>query len=319
MIPAPAALSVAGLKVGYVRPGGVVAAVVGGVDLVLEPARILGLAGESGCGKSTATLASIGYSAPGARRLGGYSRLAGLELLELDRAALRDVWGSRIGYVAQDAASALNPRHRVGRQVAEALELHLELSEDEVRARVLSMLQLVGIPDPEDAVRRYPWQFSGGQQQRIALAAAMICEPEVLVLDEPTTGLDVTTRRQITTLIAALVRRTGTAALHISHDLAMLAETADELVVMYAGEVVEQGPAAAVARAPRHPYSAALTIRAPSLASPGSRHLPSWMTLVLSRRAVDTCVTSARRPNRPSPTPETACGSDVCAPLNWAG
>ncbi len=254
------ALTVDGLSVGY---GTGPTVVVRDVSFALQAGRILGVAGESGCGKSTTALSVIGYQSPGAARLGGASRLGEVDLLDLGRIALRQVWGKRIAYVAQDAAAALNPLHRIGRQVGEALELH-EPGAD-VEARVLAMLEAVGIPDPASAVRRYPWQFSGGQQQRIALAAALVCEPEVLVLDEPTTGLDVTTQRQITALIGDLVRRTGTAGLHISHNLAMLSESCDDLIVMYAGEIVEHGPAAQLARAPRHPYSAALLDAVPRI------------------------------------------------------
>ena len=253
-----AVLEIAGLTVAYRSGGGAPVIVVRDVDLTLHGGRVLGVAGESGCGKSTAVLAGIGYPSPGAVRLAGSSQLGEIDLLALDRTEMQGVWGRRIGYVAQDAASALNARHRVGRQVAEALELHGELAPDAIRARVLATLDAVGIPDPATAVDRYPWQFSGGEQQRIALAAAMVCEPKVLILDEPTTGLDATTRAQITKLIGGLVRRTGTAALHISHDLAMLASCCDDLAVMYAGEVVERGPVSRVAAAPRHPYSAAL-------------------------------------------------------------
>ena len=210
-------------------------------------------------------LAGIGYPIPGAIRLAGSSQFGDIDLLTLDRAQMRGIWGRRIGYVAQDAASALNPRHRVGQQVAEALKLHSDLALDAIRARVLGMLDAVGIPDPATAVDRYPWQFSGGEQQRVALAAALICEPQVLILDEPTTGLDATTRAQIARLIGDLVHWKEIAALHISHDLAMLADCCDDLAVMYAGEVVERGRVSSVIAAPRHPYSAAMLDAVPRI------------------------------------------------------
>lgn len=251
-------LRVEALGVAYERPDGEPSVVVRDVSFDLRAGRILGMAGESGCGKSTAALAAIGFRSPSARVTGGRSLLGGDDLLGFARGALREVWGSRIAYVAQDATGALNPLQRVMRQLREPLELHLGLSRAEQEDRALELLDAVGIPDPRGAARRYPFQFSGGQQQRIALAVAMACSPEVLVLDEPTTGLDVTTQKQISALIARLVGDSGAAALHISHDLSLLASTCDDLVIMYAGEVVERSGAGEVYARPRHPYSAAL-------------------------------------------------------------
>ena len=254
-----AALEVSGLTVGYrSRRSGEVAVVVKDLDLVLQEGRIHGLAGESGCGKSTAALAAIGFRIPGSVRLGGESRFASVDLLSAKSETLRGIWGRQISYVAQDAAGALSPLFRVERLLAEPLKLHLGLRGADLRARSLSLLQNVGLPEPELALRRYPHQFSGGQQQRIALAVAMACEPSVLVLDEPTTGLDVTTQAQITQLIGELVRNTGTAALSISHDLALLVTVCDEIAIMYAGEIAERATAEELYREPRHPYTAAL-------------------------------------------------------------
>lgn len=262
------ALEVEGLSVGYEQDDGSVATVVRDVSFRLRQGQILGLAGESGCGKSTAALAAMGYRGPGTRLLGGRSMLGGTDLLPLPRQELRGVWGRRVAYVAQDAAGSLNPVHRVGAQVAEPLKLHTDLDKAEREKQVLEILGAVGIDRPASAVRRYPHEFSGGQQQRISLAAAMVCEPEVLILDEPTTGLDVTTQEQISELIAEMVQRTGTAALQISHDLVLLATTCQEIVIMYGGEIVESGTAAGVYESPRHPYSAALLDAVPKVDDP---------------------------------------------------
>ena len=261
------ALRVEGLSVAYGGRDGRLRTVVSDLDLDLRQGRLMGLAGESGCGKSTAALAAIGYVAPRARTLTGTSMLGDLDLLAQPRSRLRSIWGKRVTYVTQDAAGALNPLHKVGAQVAEPLELHMGLHGSAARERAVELLERMGIPNAAAAADRYPFQFSGGQQQRIALAAAMACEPEVLVLDEPTTGLDVTTQERISELIMEQVANTGTAALHISHDLALLAESCDEIAIMYAGEIVERGSAARLLSAPRHPYTAALLKAVPRVDS----------------------------------------------------
>jgi len=186
-------------------------------------------------------------------------------LLALSTGELRQLWGARIAYVAQSAAAALNPAIPVGRQLAQVLETHLGLRGDPLRAGQLELFAGVGLPDPEGALVRYPFEFSGGQQQRIAIAIAIACRPEVLILDEPTTGLDVTTQARISSLVGSLVLREGIAALYVSHDLALLAAVTNRLAVMYAGEIVEQGSTAEVIRRPAHPYTRALLAAAPSV------------------------------------------------------
>lgn len=251
-------LAVRDLTVGYRRSDGGVNVVVSDVSFDLDSGRLLGLAGESGSGKSTTALAAIGYRAAGSVRLGGRSLLGDVDLLSLPSADLRGLWGSSVAYVAQDASQSLSPLMRVERLLAEPLRLHLGLRGAPLRERSLTLLHEVGIPDPESALRRFPHQFSGGQQQRIALAIAMACEPRVLVLDEPTTGLDVTTQAQIVQLVDRLVKQSGTAAVLISHDLALLGTICDDIAIMYAGEIVEQAAAPEVIAEPRHPYTAAL-------------------------------------------------------------
>ena len=263
------ALSVRSLSVGYESAnGGSRTVVVNGVDLDLRPGEILGLAGESGCGKSTAALSAIGFRIPGAEVLSGSATMDEVDLLTQPISALRKIWGKRISYVAQEAAQALNPLHRVERLLTDPLAMHLGLRGPALRERALRLLEDVGIPEPDVAIRRYPHQFSGGQQQRIALAIALSCQPAVLILDEPTTGLDVTTQAQISELLRTLVRESGTAALSISHDLALLATVCDEIAIMYAGEIVEQSAAKELYSDPRHPYALALLDAVPKVADP---------------------------------------------------
>jgi peptide/nickel transport system ATP-binding protein len=262
------ALAVEGLTVGYVTEDGGLNTVVWDVDLALEAGKVVGLAGESGCGKSTTALAAMGYRPSGARILGGSVRLDGVDLLRLPRERLREVWGRRIAYVAQDASRALNPALTIGRQLQDPLARHLGLRGATVRRRQAELLASVGIPDPEPALHRYPHQFSGGQQQRIAIAIAISCEPGVLILDEPTTGLDVTTQAHVSALLRTIVRETDAATLYVSHDLALLSTVADSLAVMYAGQIVEAGSTARLLEEPRHPYTQALLLSVPSATTP---------------------------------------------------
>jgi peptide/nickel transport system ATP-binding protein len=252
------------LSVGYIRADGEDNVVVWKASFSLAPGTVLGLAGESGCGKSTTALAAIGYRAPGSRILTGSARLDGLDLLTLPSAKLRAIWGRRVAYVAQNATTALNPAIPIGRQLAQPLARHLHLNGGPLRERQLELLESVGIPNPPAALERYPHQFSGGQQQRIAIAIALSCKPQVLILDEPTTGLDVTTQARISALLRSLVADTGAATLYVSHDLSLLSTVADRLAVMYAGEIVEESDARAIARQPRHPYTQALLAAVPT-------------------------------------------------------
>lgn len=258
-------LSVRDLGVGYSVAKNTLVSVVHGVSFDLHRGQILGLAGESGCGKSTASLAAIGYRSATARIMSGASMLGDQDLLSLSRKDLRSLWGRRVSYVAQNATTALNPGLRVGEQLAQPLRHHLQLDGDALRERQVELFEAVQIPDPVASLRRYPHQFSGGQQQRIAIAIAIACRPDVLVLDEPTTGLDVTTQAKISQLLRSLVESEGMAGLYVSHDLALLAKVTDSLAVMYAGEIVEQGTSREVLTQPRHPYTRALMASVPSL------------------------------------------------------
>jgi peptide/nickel transport system ATP-binding protein len=263
-----ATLVVEDLSVGYRQPDRGVLRVVAAVDLELHPGRVLGLAGESGCGKSTAALAAVGYRHPGGVVLGGRSLLGGRDLLGLPHSALRVMWGRRVAYISQNAATSLNPALTIGRHFDEVLRRHVGLHGSQMAERELELLESVGIPEPQSALHRYPHQLSGGQQQRVALALAFACRPSVLVLDEPTTGLDVTTQAKMSALLRVLIEETNVAVLYVSHDLALLSTFVSDVSVMYAGEIVERGPVEAIVGAPQHPYTHALLRAVPSAHAP---------------------------------------------------
>ncbi len=272
--PTAPVLSVRDLRVAYRTAGGPVHAV-RGVDLALPAGRVLGLVGESGSGKSTVALAVMGALGPAAR-VSGEVRFRGENLLGRPPAALRRLWGRRLAIVFQDPGGSLNPVLPVGDQVVEVLTEHESLGRAAARGRMLELFAAVQLPDPEALARRYPHQLSGGQQQRVAIAIALACDPDLLVLDEPTTGLDVTTEARILDLVDALRRRTAAGILYITHNLAVVGRLADEVAVMYAGEVVEQGPVAAVFAQPRHPYTVDLLDCLPRVdRPPPARLLPA--------------------------------------------
>ena len=237
------------------------------VSLELAPGRITGLAGESGAGKSTLALCLMGYRTAGQRVLSGEVDLAGSSITGASVKRLRGLWGSRLAYLPQDTSTSLNPALTVGRHFTESLAKHEHLRHEAARRTAAQWLARVAIPRPEQALRRYPHQFSGGQQQRIAIALALCLEPAVLILDEPTTGLDVVTQAQVNGLVIELAREAGVAMLYVSHNLAMLATVSDDLAIMYAGQIVERGPVSSVYHAPRHPYTAALIAAVPTIES----------------------------------------------------
>ena len=259
---APVLLSARGLSAGY-RDGAGTRQILADVDLDLPENRIIGLAGESGCGKSTLALAMAGYRPPGLRLLGGSVTFRGQDISGLSARQLRRFWGRHIAYLPQDTATALNPALRVGRQIAEVFQLHKGMDRRAALAAGTDMLRRVGLPDPERAMHRYPHEFSGGQQQRIAIAIALGPGPEVVILDEPTTGLDVTVQALVNTLIVDLIRAERMTALYVSHNLALLAVLCDELRILYAGQVVEAGAAEQVYFAPEHPYTQDLVAAVP--------------------------------------------------------
>jgi peptide/nickel transport system ATP-binding protein len=236
--------------------------VVSGVSFALRPGAVLGLVGESGSGKTTVALALLGHTRRGLSVAGGEICLAGTDLLRLSPAELRALRGATVSYVPQDPAAALNPALRVGYQLREALAVHPGVIADP-GARIREVLREASLDAAPDLLRRYPHQLSGGQQQRVGLAMAFACRPALIVLDEPTTGLDVSTQRRVLDTIRRLCRGYGVAAVYVSHDLAVVSELADEVAVMYAGRIVEAGPAGVLFSQPRHPYTQGLLAAVP--------------------------------------------------------
>ncbi|MCQ6552499.1 ABC transporter ATP-binding protein [Streptomyces sp. C10-9-1] len=266
-------LRVRDLRVTYGSGAGAVPAL-RGVDLSLEAGRTLGLAGESGCGKSTLALALLRLL-PASARTTGEVLLAGEDVLTMRWGRLRAVRWAGASIVFQGAMHSLNAVHRVGDQIAEPVLLHEGVSPGEARSRANVLLRQVGLP--ASRADAYPHELSGGQRQRVMIAMALACRPRLLVADEPTTALDVMVQAQVLRLIGGLVAGQGIALLMISHDLGMLARTCDTLAVMYAGRIVEEGPARAVHEAARHPYGRALSAAFPRIGDPASRRAPQGL------------------------------------------
>ena len=228
------------------------------VSLRLDRGEILGLVGESGAGKSLTGLALTGLLPPNAVVTGGSVRLDGQEILGRPEAALRRIRGRRIGMVFQDPMTALDPLMRIGEQLVETIRHHLKLSRRAALDRAAELLDAVGIPGARQRLRSYPHEFSGGMRQRVVIALALAAEPELIVADEPTTALDVSVQAQVLELLRGLCRDRGTAILLVTHDMGVIAETADRLAVLYAGGGIEAGPVAAVLSDPGHPYARGL-------------------------------------------------------------
>ncbi|MEV0733369.1 ABC transporter ATP-binding protein [Polymorphospora sp. NPDC050346] len=245
------------------------------VDLRVPAGSTVGLVGESGCGKSM-TIMSISRLLPATVRVDPASRIRydGVDLLGLSERQLEDVRGKEIGFVFQDPMTALNPVYRAEAQIAQVLRRHEGMRSGAAKARARELLELVGIPEPGRTGRRFPHELSGGMRQRVVIAMAVAAGPRLLLADEPTTALDVTTQAQIISLLKSLQDQFGMSIVLVSHDLSLIAEASDTVSVMYAGRIVESGPANAVLSAPQHPYTAGLVRSMPTFATPRDRPMP---------------------------------------------
>ena len=266
-----ALLEIRDLRTHFFTREGVVQAV-DGVSLAVEPGRTLGLVGESGCGKSVTALSIMRLlPAPPARIVSGHIRFAGRDLTALSERELEEVRGREIAMVFQDPMTALNPTLTIGTQICEVLQRHLGLDRRPARRRAAELLAEVGIPRAYERLDDYPHRFSGGMRQRVVIAIAIACEPRLLIADEPTTALDVTVQAQVLDLLDDLRREHEMAMLLITHNMGVVAECADDVAVMYAGQIVEQAPAAELFLRPEHPYTEALLDALPDLDDPDAR------------------------------------------------
>ena len=258
-------LSVTGLTTEFQPDEGLVRAV-DGVSFDLPPGGTLGIVGESGCGKSVTALSIMGLlPRPNGNIRSGKIHYQGEDLAAADTTRLQRIRGNEISMVFQEPMTALNPVHTIGRQLTEVVAIHTDQSPDEQIRTAVAMLQRVGIPAPELRMTEYPHQLSGGMRQRVVIAIALICEPRLLIADEPTTALDVTIQAQILDLISSLQKDFGMAMIMITHDLGVIAETCEQVVVMYAGQVVEQGSVFDIFDRPKHPYTQGLLRSIPKL------------------------------------------------------
>ncbi|MEX1335158.1 MAG: ABC transporter ATP-binding protein [Candidatus Limnocylindrales bacterium] len=250
-------LEVKGLRTSFYTRAGVIKAVTG-LDFHVNKGEILGIVGESGCGKSVTSLTILGLVGEPGKVEGGEVLFGGQDLLKISSDEMRRIRGDRIAMIFQQPQSSLNPVMKVGPQIAESLMIHRGLDEKGARARSLELMDMVGIPDAARRYEAYPHEMSGGMAQRVMIAIALSCEPELLIADEPTTALDVTIQAQILDLMKTLQEETGTAIILITHDLGVVAEMCDRAAVMYAGEIVEQTDVRTLFSEPKHPYTRGL-------------------------------------------------------------
>ncbi|MHC1743017.1 MAG: ABC transporter ATP-binding protein [Syntrophobacteraceae bacterium] len=266
-------LDVKGLQTYFFTEGGVARAV-DGASFQLEHGQVLAIVGESGCGKSVTALSIMGLLSPPGRIVGGEAWFEGRNLFALSEKEMQSIRGNRISMIFQEPMTSLNPVFRIQDQIAEVLERHRQATRKEALEQVVDLLGQVGIANPKLRMRDYPHQMSGGMRQRAMIAMALACRPQILIADEPTTALDVTIQAQILALLQEMRESTGTSILLITHDLGVVAETAEEVVVMYAGRVVESAPVRDLFESPLHPYTQGLMHSIPARrASDAARRL----------------------------------------------
>jgi peptide/nickel transport system ATP-binding protein len=263
-------LSVRDLKVQFSSRRGLLTAI-DGVSFDIAPGEVLGVVGESGAGKSITGTAVIGLIDPPGRIAGGEIRLKGERIDNLKPEAMRRIRGRRIGMIFQDPLTSLNPLYTVGKQLTETITTHLPLGRDGARRRAIALLEEVGIPAAAARIDSYPHEFSGGMRQRVVIALALAAEPELVIADEPTTALDVSVQAQVIAVLKRLCRERGTAVMLITHDMGVIAETADRVAVMYAGRIAEIGPVRTVIKQPHHPYTVGLMGSIPTVTGDDER------------------------------------------------
>ena len=266
-------LQVTDLHTSFFTPAGEVKAV-NGVSFSLEKGKVLGIVGESGSGKSVTAYSILQILANPGKIVSGSILLDGEELVGASKEIMRTIRGNRISIIFQDPMTSLNPVYTIGNQLIEAIRLHTSRNKAEAKARAIEMLELVGINEPEKRIKQYPHELSGGMRQRVMIAMALACEPDILIADEPTTALDVTIQAQILDLMKDLQKKLGMAIIMITHDLGVVAEMCDEVIVMYAGEVCERGTADEVFYSPKHEYTKGLLRSIPTVSDEDKRLEP---------------------------------------------
>ncbi|HEX6922225.1 MAG TPA: ABC transporter ATP-binding protein [Bacillales bacterium] len=257
-------LEVKGLKTSFFTDDGEVPAV-NNIDFHVDPGEILGIVGESGCGKSVTSLSVMGLVPSPGKIVGGNIRFKDEELTKASERRMRQIRGNEVAMIFQEPMTSLNPVFTIGEQLIEGIRLHNKISKKEAKKQAVNILKTVGMPRAEKLVEEYPHQLSGGMRQRVMIAMAMACEPEVLIADEPTTALDVTIQAQILDLMKRLNKELNTSIILITHDLGVVAEVCDRLVVMYAGKVVEEGTTRSIFKNPQHPYTEGLIESVPDM------------------------------------------------------
>ena len=268
-------LEVTDLKTGFDTERGLIRAV-DGVTFEIDKGKTTGVVGESGCGKTVTAMSIVDLlPKPSGQILGGNIRLNGKELVGIESDKMHQIRGNEIGVIFQEPMAALNPVQRIGKQIMEALILHKGMNKREALQKAVELLEAVGIPSPERRVVEYPHQLSGGMRQRVMIAIALSCEPDLLIADEPTTALDVTVQAQILNLISKMQDSLGMAVMLITHDLGVIAEQCDEVIVMYAGRIVERAPVTELFSNPLHAYTKGLLASMPRLDSVRKSELPT--------------------------------------------